>query len=843
MHAENNQLLVHGQMIILEEHIPDNYVSLYNCGLEFMAREDYESAAVCFRRAIELQPDARESRYNHAVCLWENHLFADAEREFRWIIQHCSEDDDARFAAACLALLRGDFVGGLPEYEVRLKLNHTQPQGDFSRPLWDGRSLDGATVLLHAEQSLGDCILAVRYVPLLARRGARVVLLVPHILQRLMQSLPGVYGVIAPGDSMPEFDCHVPLMSLPLQFATTVETIPAARRYFFPQASRKEQWHSKIPRDGTVKVGLVWRADRNGTPDQRNSCPFEAFAPLWCISGVTFISLQGESIFTNSEGDLPGAFYQLPGECADFADTAACMEHLDLIISVDTAYAHLAGALGRPVWLLLPFVAHWCWLQDRVDSPWYPSMRIFRQNNRGAWNQVLEQVAEALREIVLLQGDGATSVAGHAASAPCGDGSDINSALYQGAKLHDAERFAEALACYDELLRTHPDVGVVHHNRANTLMALGKYREAIAGYRRAVALIPAFAEGYATMATALQAIHKPHEAISCCYRALALDSTCAEAHWNLALALLQVGEFASGWQEFEWRWQKRGFTSRERTYPQPLWDGSHLTGKTILVHAEQGFGDCFQFARYLPLLAERGARVIVECPAPLQGVIATITGVAVVVAPGELIPPFDCHVPIMSLPLRFATTLDSIPACVPYLYPPDEAVARWAGKFSDHKEFRVGLVWAGRKKPDPNRTCPLQYLQPLAAISGVTFFSLQVENELSGSGVDRKAFPMVDYTAELADFSDTAALIAHLDLVISIDTGVAHLAGAMGKETWVMLPHAADWRWMLDRNDSPWYPSMRVFRQREPGDWFGVVARVGEALRYLVTVKGMKESP
>jgi len=411
---------------------------------------------------------------------------------------------------------------------------------------------------------------------------------------------------------------------------------------------------------------------------------------------------------------------------------------------------------------------------------------------------------------------------------------NIDAYLRLGNALHETGQYGNAVAVYDRALALGLGTGALHHNRGNSLLELGRWEEAIGSYRHALSLMPTFAEGYVTIATALQSLRKPYEAMASCHRALAIDPACAEAHWNLALTLLQVGEFAQGWQEFEWRWKKRGFTTKPRTFLQPLWDGGPLENRTILIHAEQGFGDTFQFARYLPLLAAQGGTVIVECPESQKTVLAGVPGVTSCIATGDPLPEFDVHLPVMCLPRVFQTRLDTIPREVPYIFPSLELLSSWTEKFGTSDGLRVGLVWAGRKKPDPNRTCPLEYFAPLTEISGVTFYSLQLENEMSGSDDVRQRFCLVDHTAEIRDFSDTAALIAHLDLVLSIDTGVAHLAGALGKETWVLLPYAADWRWMLDRDDSPWYPGMRLFRQECAGDWQSVIASVKEAMRIRV---------
>jgi len=412
----------------------------------------------------------------------------------------------------------------------------------------------------------------------------------------------------------------------------------------------------------------------------------------------------------------------------------------------------------------------------------------------------------------------------------CPHPSEVEAFLKLGAALHAEERYREAVTVYRHAISLKPDFGVAYHNMGNSLMELGSWEEAIASYRHAIRLIPSFPEGYVTIATALMALHRPYEAMASCHRALAMDPACAEAHWNLALALLQAGEFREGWKEFEWRWKKRGFTSITRDFQQPAWDGSLFPGRTILIHAEQGFGDTFQFVRYLPLIAARGGTVVLECPLAQKTLLAGVPGVSEVVARGEKLPSFDAHLPIMSLPLAFNTRIDNIPREMPYIFPRVNSIAAWADKFQDNRKFRVGLVWAGRKKPDPNRTCPLHMFSPLAGIPGAKFYSLQMRNEMCSKDDTSVGLELVDYTAGIRDFSDTAALIAHLDLVISIDTGVAHLAGAMGKETWVLLPYAADWRWMLDRDDSPWYPTMRLFRQERSGDWSGPVESVRREL-------------
>lgn len=405
--------------------------------------------------------------------------------------------------------------------------------------------------------------------------------------------------------------------------------------------------------------------------------------------------------------------------------------------------------------------------------------------------------------------------------------------LPMGAALHDLERYDEALDAYQQILERSPAPAALYHNRGNTLLALDRYDEAIDSYARALALMPEDAEALVTMGTAFEQLGQYDAAVKCYEEALRRVPDCAEAHWNLALALLRKGEYLCGWEEFGWRWQKKGYTSRWRELPAPLWDGRALHGRTILIHAEQAFGDTIQFARYLPLVARRGGDVVVECPGPLVPLLETIEGATRVVPAGSPLPRVDCHLPLMSLPHLFATTLENIPDQTPYLLPPQERLQRWTALIGPEPRLKIGLVWAGRKRPDPHRSCRLSDLAPLANIPGAVFYSLQIGEGTDQTGNPPAGMELIDLTGHIYDFADTAAFISHLDMVISIDTAVAHLAGALGKRTFLLLPFAPDWRWMLERDDSPWYPAMRLFRQRQPGIWGPAVDEVRQALETL----------
>ena len=407
--------------------------------------------------------------------------------------------------------------------------------------------------------------------------------------------------------------------------------------------------------------------------------------------------------------------------------------------------------------------------------------------------------------------------------------------LYTGAALHELGRYEEAVASYRLALGITTGMGETHNNLGNSLMALGRFAEAAESFSRASRLLPASPVPLTALATALQALGNVAEAEATCRSALSFDPGFAAAHWNLALNLLLQGKYTEGWQEYEWRWKKSDFTSPLRHTDVPLWDGSPLEGRTILLHAEQGFGDTIQFIRYVPLVAQLGGNVVVECHPQLVRLFYDVEGIHTTVAFGEPLPSFCCQAPLLSLPRIFQTTLQTIPSQCPYLAVPMADCGKLANlTFCERNDLKVGLVWAGKDYPDPLRSCRLEDFSPLASLESVCFYSLQL-----GRGSEQASSPpggmtLIDLTEQIHDFADTAALIEQLDLVVSIDTAVAHLAGAMGKKVFLMLPFAPDWRWLLERSDSPWYPTMQIFRQKTAGEWDEVVAEVHDALGALI---------
>jgi Tfp pilus assembly protein PilF/ADP-heptose:LPS heptosyltransferase len=392
----------------------------------------------------------------------------------------------------------------------------------------------------------------------------------------------------------------------------------------------------------------------------------------------------------------------------------------------------------------------------------------------------------------------------------------------------------EALGLFEKSIKIYPSLVEAWTNMGEVFFSQGLLDKAMESFQRAQQLKPNDANTWNNIGTCLLDTGRIRESMRYFREAIKINHHFPQAHFNLSVALLLLGDFENGWPEYMWRWGLEEF--RVPDFKQPIWDKQDLTGKTLYLHAEQGFGDIFQFIRYAPLIAERGARVILAAPKTILPIMKTIQGLAKVVTDGDILPPFDIHCPLLCVPMAYGTNPDNIPAKVPYINADPLLVKKWAKKMEgDAAGLRVGLVWAGSTshKKDHLRSCRLETYAPLVNIDGVTFYSLQ-----KGAGSEQAKNPpngmkLIDYMGEVIDFSDTAALIENLDLVISVDTSVAHLAGAMGKTVWTLIQYSPDWRWMLEREDSPWYPTMRLFRQPAFGDWDSVIEKVAHELREL----------
>jgi len=1115
---------------------------LYQRARALTAMGDLQGAHLCVDRVLAIEPKHFGARFDRASALVRDGKVRDALAQFQLLGNERPHDAQTRLRWGLACLASGDFPSARSMIEKALAIEPTLPlarfnlgvldllEGDFARGLqgfesrWEDPMLgahrqrfsgtawlgDGdissQRLLVYAEQGLGDSLQFCRYLPMLVDRVRSLAFEVQGPLLSLMRRvLPAQIDVVAQGETPTHFERHCPLLSLPLVFQTRLQNMPAAVPYIAADAERIATWRQRLERPGApgvagtqvaggdpcgLRIGICWSGNPQHAGDHYRSLPLKIFASmlerrrLLAHGGATpqFEVLQKDIGPEDHETLAAMPHIRLwDSAIKDFDDTAALIAHCDLVISVDTAVAHLAGAMNKPVWLLLPFVPDWRWLLDRTESPWYPSARLFRQKELGDWDGVVRAVEAALAD---WPQSGAAVTIAVATTASEADELAVAQMFDEALRVHQAGRFADAetlyrrvlvqrqrhfetlhmlgvclhqrgdfdgaqsairaaldlrpdvaaahinygntmrelmrlddaLASYRRAASLDPNLAVAHYNlgtlqeqlgdhdaarahyeralacrssapalvgRANCLAALGRSEEALAGYRAALELDPECVDGYANLgalliqmeqyeealvciekalkrdpghgdaglngaialnrlghpesalraidrwlaaggaasadmlrqrAQALLAMRAPDAALDTLTRAYALEpgnwgvrfelaammsrrlemSAAAMAHFdalneqrpgdprlrfnrgialyirgefkgaraeleaalaadpgipvgdhNLAIFDLLEGNFRSGWRRHEGRWQDPVLRTQRRLFRQPVWLGEDsIAGQRLLVHAEQGLGDTLQFCRYLPLLVDRCAGLVFELPATLYSLLRrSIPASVAMVIQGTPLPAFDRHCPLLSLPLAFDTTLETIPGTVPYVAADPEHVDRWRHRVVRHEEeksrmIRVGLAWSGSPghSNDRQRSIALEHLMPMLHRAGAPaprdFEFLALQNHLPERDRDAlAASPRLKYFGSaIEDFEDTAALVALCDLVITVDTASAHLAGAMGKPVWILLPFVPDWRWMLDRSDSPWYPGARLFRQDRLGAWDGVINALESAL-------------
>jgi tetratricopeptide (TPR) repeat protein len=407
----------------------------------------------------------------------------------------------------------------------------------------------------------------------------------------------------------------------------------------------------------------------------------------------------------------------------------------------------------------------------------------------------------------------------------------------RGAALNALERPEDAIVACETAMRLAPGHASARHNLGTALLKLDRPAEALARFDEAIALAPSLADAHTGRGLALYALRRPEAARASYDAALELRPDDAQAHFSRAAARLALGDLPGGFDDYRWRWRLPGARLRLPELPCPIWAGEDLAGKAILVHGEQGFGDALQFVRYVAPLAPGAGRVTLRVDPALARLFGSIPGVEVAATYDAA--SYDFHIPLMDLPLVVGTTLATIRGETPYLAADPADVAAWGARLAAlGAGRRVGLVWAGKSRAhdpaafaiDKRRSLRLAQLAPLGSVPGVRFYSLQKGDPAAEAAEPPPGLGLVDLTGDIADFAATAALIQNLDLVISVDTSVAHLAGALGKPVWILSRFDGCWRWLNGREDSPWYPTARLFHQRTRGDWSEVIARVVEEL-------------
>ena len=764
-----------------------------NLAIAYLNLAEYAKALASFDRALQLDPELPGMRNNRANALQNLHRFDDALRAYDEILDQDPRDSIAAANKGMLCLLMGRFKEGWPLYEARWQNAALSLHNElFSYPLWNGLdSLQGKTIILHPEQGYGDTIQFCRYARVLAQQAEKVYLAVNEPLHRLMLTSVAQWPasqnieVISAGAKIPAFHYQLPLLCAPRALQSDLASIPDFGTYLYADTESLSRWQHRLGSKHKSRIGIVWSGSEKHSNDTNRSILLSDVVNILqreLDCDVEFHSLQKEikAVDTAYLAALP--IQNHAQDLDSFSDTAALIMQMDLVISVDTSVAHLAAGLGVSTWVLLSHVPDFRWLLEREDSPWYGSVRLFRQARPRDWPTVLQHVVRACNQ-----------------------------------------RFKKPSPA--------PEIRPASRmNEANALIREGQWQEAENIFRQEFRTHGSSAKLNNNWGVALQKLRRFDEALDAFDQAMRLDPEYVSPRLNKAICLLSLGQFEEGWRLYEWRWKNAQSDSSRRTFVQPLWLGEDaIAGKKILVYAEQGLGDTIQFCRLLDRLQKLGASVVLEVPVALLALLRCLP--MPVYAAGTAPQDFDYQCPLLSLPLALKLTLEDIPQQIPYLHVETGLQQAWHDKIEAHAKHqdissrkKIGLVWAGSAlhNNDAQRSLPFALCSRLFQYNA-DFFILQKDLKRSDRStleiMQRFGKRLFVLAPELNDFADTAAAINCLDLVISIDTSVAHLAGALGKPLFLLLPYEADFRWLQTRCDSPWYPSARLFRQQHAGDW------------------------
>lgn len=927
---------------------PDYYHAHFNCAIIEAERGNIDNALTHYHKAAELDPaHPQPHEYMGTLKLRMGNNFH-AEQHFRDAMTRDPADPKPHFGLALTLLAQGRLSEGWREWDFRIQCDHFET--GLLRTLrgqeWHGEPLTGKRILVVTEQGFGDSFMFARYLPWLQHHGATVLLLCQPALIEVMRGCPYIDLLIAkPDDEEPDiaYDYYVWMMSLPVRHATTYATLLNSVPYLRADPIRVAKWKPFLAAYPGFKVGIVWAGNPHNRLDSHRTIPFSKLAPLLSVPNTTFFSLQcgnssQDTIVPLLHNKMVDVSSMLDLE-ARFVDTAAIMEILDLIITVDTSTCHLAGALGRPVWTLLAKVCDWRWTETGNESPWYPTMRLFRQTQLEGWDEVIERVTAALTELVK-ERIGTVDSRHTAAfvpktldlvpSVPTTDpialcrkatrlhrGGQIDQAIHFYRAALDADpnhwetrhllglayhqkgdvrralkHILKALEQYPDYADAHNNLGLVYeslnddeqatthyqraleidpkhleahinigglkykqgetrtalhyfnsalrlnhrssqaHNNIGVIqLGLGHTHRAMEHFESALAIDPHFADAHNNLGNALKQLGRLENALEAYQRAIEYNATLSVAHWNRSLIWLSQGRFDVGWDAYEWG--RRCGERQAWPLPQPEWDGAALSGKRILLYAEQGVGDELFFARFLTPVLQQAIQVKLYCDPRLIPLLSRAFPTLECVPKTNRaidqtnIPPVDYTCPLGSLPrhlCRSVSLINSFPAA--YLIPNGTRVELWRERYRAlGSSLKVGIAWRGGKSADQQRlrSIPLAQWQSLLKHAGVDFISLQhgdCQEEMAQfaaqTGISLHTWPDTD---PLSDLDDFAAQIAALDLVIAVDNSTVHLAGALGKETWILAPIAGDFRWQTQGNNTPWYPTARLVRQTKINEW------------------------
>ncbi|OGU35745.1 MAG: hypothetical protein A2068_06690, partial [Ignavibacteria bacterium GWB2_35_6b] len=882
-----------------------------NLGFVRHKQSRYDEAKENYKAALNIDKNYTEAKINLGASLLELGKIDDAIQEYNEVLKTNNEDAAAHFNKSVALLLSGKFEEGWKEYEWRFKKgNLAKPE--FVKPEWNGENLSGKTILVHDEQGIGDSIQFVRFLKLLKEQNAKVIFKCRRELINLYKNFESIDEFVELTNKVKSsFDFEISLLSLPRILKTNLINIPTPNETLKIDNTLSEYWKNKLSGNEKLKIGLVWKGNPEHEYDYKRSCRLSDLKNFLKNENAEYYSLQKE----NDKEELQNyGVIDLSKEFSALENTAACITNMDLIITVDTAAAHIAGALGKETWVLLSKIPDWRWLLERNDSPWYPSVKLFRQKENGNWETIAGEIKSELNKI-FVEGDeelikeflnkkiqafqyhvnGETEKAEKLylellnifnddselcfwLASLCSSKKNYSSSVkyYEQALLINPNYFeaAEALAFSYEQLKDYKSAvknyeKVLTHQKNDfallfktgdlygrlrnfetaekylqaayqlnpndfdllniyglVLQKKNKLSEAREIFFKAEEMSPLTAGIYLNIGNTYLYERKFEDALRNYNEACKLNANFKDAHIAKGITLLLNENYELGWKEFVWGLNKPAGISKNNTIP--IWKPLSGKGETVLVYSEQGAGDVIQFLRYLPLIKELDYKIIFECPESLYALFNNVEFIDEIITKensdySKL--SYNYYVPLLSLPGIFNTNTHNIPPCQGLLNVADDETD--VVKI-DRSKINIGFAWAGNPHNgnDHNRSTRLKYFTKLFKNNSIEFYSLQKDGAEESEEIFKTYKNVHDLSQYLNDFSSTAKIINQLDLVITVETGIAHLAGTLGKPVWTLLAYLPDWRWLLDRDDSPWYSSMKLFRQNKPGDWESVFEKL-----------------
>ncbi|KPA09869.1 glycosyl transferase group 1 [Candidatus Magnetomorum sp. HK-1] len=787
---------------------PNFFQAYNNLGECWAALENFDAATQSYTKAIQINPNAAGSYFNLANLFYRIH---ERERGIEYYKKSIACDPnfgDAHYNLSFALLLSGDYVNGFKEYEWRL--NRGPFTGDcFSQPFWDGSAVPDKTVFVYSEQGFGDGIHFCRYLTIISERVGKLIFGCRKEQANLFKTIIGVDDIIIPGDKIPEFDLQCSLLSLPYLLKTDADSIPCNTPYIFPDLSKSyKKLDDVIQGKGALfRVGIVWGGNPENKNDALRSIPLKQMARLFSIPNIQWFSFQkgpqaaDAKNFTQQLIDLSEFFI-------DFDDTAHGLYQMDLLITVDTSVAHLAGALGIPFWLLIPFQPDWRWLLDKTDNPWYPTCYIFRRDLHENWDQVLDRVEDGLKAMIFQKPH------------------PVAKSLFDyGIQL--AQQKNEAMACvaFQKALSIYPRMWEAELNlsalfaKADIFFAAVQY--GLRASRRQIQSsltwqhIGKVYHKYGDILSAIKYYKKAKE--------IAPDDP--KINYEFSQLLLLDGQWTEGLALYEYRKFCDDLPKR-RKYKLEYWDGKPFKNKTLLLYSEFQKESLIQFIRFVPLVKQYGGKVILETPPEMYRLFVDYPGIDRIFyfndrldSESESI--FDLQASLQSLPYILSLSKEDISHQEPYIKARKEYVPLLHHISCHAKKIKVGISCFDEREKNFPFSHLFEQLSQFFQLKDVSFFQIAFRIPDYMSHDD-----MIDLSPFLDDYCDLAGAIANMDIIISTDNAIGHLAGAMRKPVFMILPKVPNCYWQMNSQKSAWYPTMTLFRQSSMNNWQTVLQKV-----------------